>query len=1283
MISVQKIAIPLAVISILSGFSGVKGQTITFQKELSSSLSTTNGNYEGFDVEITSNGYKVLASNDENQSIIDISSNGTITSDYAVQMADQDGFLAPFNRSMAPIQSGNFMAISGRIANNEFQAAVVNNTGWYANPQNNSSTCNGLVPQGCLINGIWETEKSNGNNVFIRGYAYTDCTEESPPSPNFGHFVVKYSITGNVLWQVQLPSVLNNLILNQIGSNGDIHPTDDGGFIYVGQAGDLQSSYTSLFIGKYNGSGIQQWTQEIVFNSGINEVVEGTSVTSTGSGTDLRYFVTYVFEDGGSGLSVIDPNGTVLSSKKYTTTLGDLIFRSVTPAVQNNGEGLFIAGEVVNENESEAFIIKTTQGNLKATTSKNDPSPIILWGRKYNDFKRFISVKGTSDSGCVAAGTTNSSNPGIVKTDQEGLTGCNQLINISGFILVPYFVSTQIYAHYGLTGLWQTTTNTPQVSVPVTDLYSIDDKCCNETLPIISQTSCNSQPITLNPNYSGNVTEYLWNTGATSSTISVNTSGSYEVGMMLSSGCIITQPFDISIFSTITSSITTSSATCVEKNDGSINLVMNSGTAPYTFIWSNGATTQNQSNIGVGNYSVTISDAAGCNTISSVYVGVQVPINDLYSLVITELNNPECLGIANGSLEANAAGGSAGYNVGPWDIAWSNGIIETNVYTSTQSGLLAGNYAVTITDKPGSIDTQFDGCKLTKTVTLNNLGTSSWQEHTNPYNVGDNSNISSMAIDEQENVYVAGIFEGELNIQGQTATTSPNSINEFFVAAFNSCGILKWLNYSESDGYVFDDIQITENGGRIYLANLPTSGGSSINPLTILDGFGSPLQNMPSFNIQTNRIGLITLNSITGAILSGNPPMQFPLGPYLNAGSDLMDLEVGNKIYIAGKLNDRARVLELNTLSNNVLLVLEDANTGNIFNDLELGNNDDLYLVGQASSQPMNLGGSIVQPLGTSDAIIAFHNSTTTFVRSIKASNTGEATGLSLLDNGQMAVVGNYSGSIGSYGNGSIYAPTNSSTGFIANFQQTSTLGIDWLVSLEAPGTQPNWNNNVTYARCTDVSSNENNEVFVFGKFEGSSFELEANSMSYSTPGVNGSASIWNGKFGGFTPTANMSIDWLTSASSPVATPVDMVSGSYNNYIAGDFTDHIAVGGSPIMSTQNPNTESSFIIRFGDQLNPQQGAYYKMNHASEGMAVEDFSLYPNPTSGILNLTWVAEEGTMEFTITDITGRLVYQSNKTNAELGNSSIDISSFESGTYYINFQLGDRSTIKPFIKL
>ncbi|WP_444542647.1 HYR-like domain-containing protein, partial [Flavobacterium orientale] len=66
---------------------------------------------------------------------------------------------------------------------------------------------------------------------------------------------------------------------------------------------------------------------------------------------------------------------------------------------------------------------------------------------------------------------------------------------------------------------------------------------------------------------------------------------------------------------------------CSGGQTGSINLNVSGGTAPYTYLWSNGATTQNVSNLAPGNYSVVVKDSFGCEKSfqATISVGDLVP----------------------------------------------------------------------------------------------------------------------------------------------------------------------------------------------------------------------------------------------------------------------------------------------------------------------------------------------------------------------------------------------------------------------------------------------------------------------------------------------------------------------------------------------------------------------------------------------------------------------------------------------------------------------------------
>ncbi len=54
--------------------------------------------------------------------------------------------------------------------------------------------------------------------------------------------------------------------------------------------------------------------------------------------------------------------------------------------------------------------------------------------------------------------------------------------------------------------------------------------------------------------------------------------------------------------------------------NGTINLTVNGGTPPYSFMWNNGSTTQNQSMLPSGCYTVVVVDAAGCQATTTACV---------------------------------------------------------------------------------------------------------------------------------------------------------------------------------------------------------------------------------------------------------------------------------------------------------------------------------------------------------------------------------------------------------------------------------------------------------------------------------------------------------------------------------------------------------------------------------------------------------------------------------------------------------------------------------------
>ena len=131
--------------------------------------------------------------------------------------------------------------------------------------------------------------------------------------------------------------------------------------------------------------------------------------------------------------------------------------------------------------------------------------------------------------------------------------------------------------------------------------------------------------------------------------------------------------------------------TCSGVADGSITLAVTGGTAPYFILWDNGDTTENLTNLPAGTYNATVTDANGCqDSVSGITVAEPA------ALLLTSIStDASCYGASDGAIDLSIAGGTT-----PYSIIWSNSDTAQNL-----SGLVAGNYGVTVTDDNGCMDT--------------------------------------------------------------------------------------------------------------------------------------------------------------------------------------------------------------------------------------------------------------------------------------------------------------------------------------------------------------------------------------------------------------------------------------------------------------------------------------------------------------------------------------------------------------------------------------------------
>lgn len=179
---------------------------------------------------------------------------------------------------------------------------------------------------------------------------------------------------------------------------------------------------------------------------------------------------------------------------------------------------------------------------------------------------------------------------------------------------------------------------------------------------------------------------YAWApSGGTAASASGLCAGNYSVTVTSSNGCTQTVTLTINSISTLSVTATPTNVTCNGGGNGAASASASGGSGSYTYTWSpSGGNTSTASSLTAGNYSVTVSDGAGCVLTTSLAI-TQPP-----ALTVTATQtNVTCNGANNGNASVAASGGTGAYTYS-WTPSGGTG--------ATATGLAAGNYSVIVTD---------------------------------------------------------------------------------------------------------------------------------------------------------------------------------------------------------------------------------------------------------------------------------------------------------------------------------------------------------------------------------------------------------------------------------------------------------------------------------------------------------------------------------------------------------------------------------------------------------
>ena len=129
---------------------------------------------------------------------------------------------------------------------------------------------------------------------------------------------------------------------------------------------------------------------------------------------------------------------------------------------------------------------------------------------------------------------------------------------------------------------------------------------------------------------------------------------------------------------------------CSGANDGKMRVYTAGGTPPYTYTWSNGDSTEEITNLSVGSYFVSVTDAEGCKSSFKSATVLNPPAS-----TITNTSSTPDNGTNNGTASVFATGG-----VHPYTYSWDSNPPQDS---AVATGLAAGIYTVTVMDYNGCL----------------------------------------------------------------------------------------------------------------------------------------------------------------------------------------------------------------------------------------------------------------------------------------------------------------------------------------------------------------------------------------------------------------------------------------------------------------------------------------------------------------------------------------------------------------------------------------------------
>ncbi len=220
-----------------------------------------------------------------------------------------------------------------------------------------------------------------------------------------------------------------------------------------------------------------------------------------------------------------------------------------------------------------------------------------------------------------------------------------------------------------------------------TDTIQVQHSTVPTILDTISNPTCGGQNDgSIHMGVSGTASSYTynWSNGQATQNLNNLSAGVYALTITDNStalACTYNRVMNLTTASPIVSLIDRTTLSC-NGTDGTVSMTVTGGSGAYTYMWSNGDTTQDLTGLAGGTYTVTVADASGCTANNTATITAPTPL-----VITVDTIHAEVLNIG-GAINLTVTGGSGSYS-----YAWSNGQTTQNA-----TNLTAGSYSVTVVD---------------------------------------------------------------------------------------------------------------------------------------------------------------------------------------------------------------------------------------------------------------------------------------------------------------------------------------------------------------------------------------------------------------------------------------------------------------------------------------------------------------------------------------------------------------------------------------------------------